>query len=55
MLNVDDFEALVELESQSDNESELYDPITKKMRQYELNSKAMSYPHCFGTALRRTR
>ena len=27
-------------------------PMTNKMRQYELNSKAMSYSHCFGTALR---
>ena len=27
---------------------------TNKMRQYELNSKTMSYSHCFGTAVRRT-
>ena len=26
-------------------------PITNKMGQYKLNSKAMSYSHCFGTPL----
>ena len=32
--------------------SKLFGPVTNKMRQYELDSKVMSYSRCVGTALR---